>query len=140
MGGIFTLSGDPLKDIHATGTLVSMKYRPVMEFLTPETTDGLGVASFVESGEKVMDVVRVRLGVVGHRLDQLFNQGVLVIAFAVGSVIPRIPISAATASGTMIFSEINWSRLMRPARERKMSGEALIAGGSATLEFLLQAV
>lgn len=57
MVGILTLSRDPLKDIHATGTLVSMKYRADMD-LTPETTDGLGVASFVESGEKVIDVVR----------------------------------------------------------------------------------
>lgn len=62
----------------------------------------------------------------------------LVIAVAVGSVIPRAPISAATVSGTMTFSEINWSRSISPARERKMSGEALMAGGSATLEFLLQ--
>jgi hypothetical protein len=46
-----------------------------MEFLTPETTDRFGVASFVQSREEVIDVVRVRLSVVGHRLDQLFNQG-----------------------------------------------------------------
>jgi hypothetical protein len=52
-----------------------MKYWAVMEFLTPETTDRFGVASFVESREEVIDVVRVRLSVVGHRLDQLFNQG-----------------------------------------------------------------
>ena len=52
-----------------------MKYWAVMEFFTPETTDRFGVASFVESGEEVIDVVRVRLSVVGHRLDQLFNQG-----------------------------------------------------------------
>ena len=46
-----------------------------MEFLTPKTTDGLGVAAFVESGEEVIDVVRVRPCVVGHRPDQLFNEG-----------------------------------------------------------------
>jgi hypothetical protein len=51
-----------------------MKYWTVMEFLTPETTDRFGVASFVESREEVIDVVRVRLSIVGHRLDQLFNQ------------------------------------------------------------------
>ena len=51
-----------------------MKYWAVMEFLTPETTDRIGVASFVESREEVIDVVRVRLSIVGHRLDQLFNQ------------------------------------------------------------------
>src|SRR2546421_6630235 len=42
-----------------------MKYWAVMEFLTPETTDRIGVASFVESREEVIDVVRVRLSVVG---------------------------------------------------------------------------
>jgi len=36
-----------------------------MESLTPETTDRFGVASFVESREEVIDVVRVRLSVVG---------------------------------------------------------------------------
>jgi len=46
-----------------------------MEFLTPRRADRFGIASFVESGEEVIDVVRVRLGVVGRRLDQLFNQG-----------------------------------------------------------------
>jgi len=45
-----------------------------MEFLTPQRTDRLGVAAFVESGEGVIGVVRVRLSVVGNRLDQLFKQ------------------------------------------------------------------
>ena len=45
-----------------------------MEVLTPETTDRMGVASLVQSREKVIDVVRGRLSVVGDRLDQLFNQ------------------------------------------------------------------
>ncbi len=49
-----------------------------MEFVTPETTDRFGVASFVESGEEVIDVVRVRLSVACHRLDQLFNQSHIV--------------------------------------------------------------
>jgi len=52
-----------------------MKYWAVMEFLTPQRTDRFSVAAFVESREEVIDVVRVRLSVVGHRLDQLFNQG-----------------------------------------------------------------
>jgi hypothetical protein len=51
-----------------------MKYWAVMEFLTPQRTDRFGVAAFVESREEVIDVVRVRLSVVGHRLDQLFKQ------------------------------------------------------------------
>src|SRR6266850_5226646 len=46
-----------------------------MEFLTPQRTDGLGVAALVECGKEIRDVVRVRSSVVGHRLDQLFNQG-----------------------------------------------------------------
>jgi hypothetical protein len=52
-----------------------MKYWAVIQFFTPETTDRFGVASFVESREEIIDVVRVRLSVVGNRLDQLFNQG-----------------------------------------------------------------
>src|SRR5882672_158562 len=52
-----------------------MKYWAVMEFLTPETTDRLGVTSFIEGGEEMIDVVGIRVSVVGHRLDQLFHQG-----------------------------------------------------------------
>jgi hypothetical protein len=33
-----------------------MKYWAVMEFLTPETTDRVGVASLVQSIEEVIDV------------------------------------------------------------------------------------
>jgi len=46
-----------------------------MEFLTLQRADRFGIASFVESREEIIDVVRAGLCVVGHRLDQLFNQG-----------------------------------------------------------------
>jgi hypothetical protein len=46
-----------------------------MEFLTPETTDRFGVASFVEGREEIIELLRVRLGVGSNRLYQLFNQG-----------------------------------------------------------------
>jgi hypothetical protein len=51
-----------------------MKYWAIMEILTVESTDGFSVASFVESREEDIDVGRVRLIAIRHRLDQLFNQ------------------------------------------------------------------
>lgn len=52
-----------------------MKYWAVMKFFAREGTDRFGVASLGQSSVEVLDVVRVRLGVVGRRLYQLFNQG-----------------------------------------------------------------
>jgi hypothetical protein len=52
-----------------------MKYWAIMEPLAVESTDGFSVASFVESREEAINVGRVRLIAIRHRLDQLFNQG-----------------------------------------------------------------
>jgi hypothetical protein len=60
------------------------------------------------------------------------------MARAVGSLTPRIPISVATISGTIISDEITCRRSRRAARVRKINGEALTTARSATLEFSLQ--
>jgi hypothetical protein len=57
-----------------------------MEFPALKRADWLGVASFVQSREEDFDVVRVRQSVVGHRLDQLFNQVVQRDLSSVGNV------------------------------------------------------
>jgi hypothetical protein len=52
---------------------VSMKWA-VMEFLAPQRTDRLGVASLVECGKEVGYVFRLRPTVFSRGLDQLFNE------------------------------------------------------------------
>src|SRR5580693_272678 len=61
-------------------------------------------------------------------------------ALAAGSPGPKLRISSATGAGTTNSGATSCNRLRRPARVRKMSGEALTAGRSATTELALQIV